>query len=61
MEANMNLRIMTLPIENQSSKSPNLRIIGSIALLAVLIAAVYALAVQFPIGPDELATFAFPP
>jgi hypothetical protein len=57
MEANMNLRV-----ENQSSKSYNLRMIGSVALVAVLlIVAVYALAVQFPIGPDELATFAFPP
>ena len=57
MEANMNRRI-----EKQSSKSHNLRIIGSVSLLAVLlIAAVCALAVQFPIGPDKLATFAFPP
>jgi hypothetical protein len=57
MEANMNLRM-----ENQSSKSYNLRMIGSVALVAVLlIVAVYALAVQFPIGPNELATFAFTP
>jgi hypothetical protein len=57
METNLNLRM-----ENQSSKSYNLWIIGSAALVAVLlIVAVYALAVQFPIGPDELATFASPP
>jgi hypothetical protein len=36
--------------------------IGSVAVIAVLlIAAVYALAVQFPIGPDKLPSFAFPP
>ena len=53
---------MNRRIEKQSSKSHNLRIIGSVSLLAVLlIAAVCALAVQFPIGPDKLATFAFPP
>jgi hypothetical protein len=58
MEANMNLRR-----ENQRAKSYNLRMIGSIAIVAVLllIVAVYAFAVQFPIGPDELARFAFPP
>jgi hypothetical protein len=57
METNLNLRM-----ENQSSKSYNLWIIGSAALVAgLLIVAVYALAVQFPIGPDELATFASPP
>jgi hypothetical protein len=57
MEANMNLRM-----KNPSSKSHDLGMIGSIALVAVLlIIAVYALAVQFPIGPDKLATFAFPP
>jgi hypothetical protein len=57
MEANMNLRT-----KKQSSKSYDLRMIGSVALVAVvLIVAVYALAVQFPIGPDKLATFAFPP
>jgi hypothetical protein len=57
MEANIMLRK-----EKQSPKSYNLRIIGSVALVAVvLIAAVYALAVQFPIGPEKLATFAFPP
>jgi hypothetical protein len=57
MEANMNLRM-----KNPSSKSYDLRMIGSIALVAVLlIVAVYALAVRFPIGPDTLATFAFPP
>jgi hypothetical protein len=56
MEANMNLRK-----ETQSSKSYDLRIIASVALVAALIVAVYALAVQFPIGPDKLATFAFPP
>jgi hypothetical protein len=54
MEANMNLRM--------ENKSYNLRMIGSISLIAVLlIVADYALAVQFPIGPGELATFAFPP
>jgi hypothetical protein len=57
MEANMTLRM-----KNPSSKSYDLRMIGSIALVAVLlIVAVYALTVQFPIGPDRLATFAFPP
>jgi hypothetical protein len=57
MEASMNLRT-----ESQSSKSRDLRTIGSASLVAVLlIVAVYALAVQFPIGPDKLATFAFPP
>jgi hypothetical protein len=57
MEANMNLRK-----ENQLSKSYDPRIIASVAFVAVLlIVAVYALAVQFPIGPDKLATFAFPP
>jgi hypothetical protein len=57
MEANMNLRM-----KNQSSNSYDLRMIGPVALVAVLlIVAVYALAVQFPIGPDKLATFAFPP
>jgi hypothetical protein len=57
MEPNMNLRG-----KNLSSKSYDLRMIGSVALIAVLlIAAVYALAVQFPIGPDKLASFAFPP
>jgi hypothetical protein len=57
MEANMNLRK-----ESQSSKSYDLRIIASVALVAVLlIVAVYVLAVQFPIGPDKLAAFAFPP
>jgi hypothetical protein len=57
MEANMNLRI-----KDQSSKSYDLRMVGSVTLVAVLlIVAVYALAVQFPIGPDKLATFAFPP
>jgi hypothetical protein len=53
MEANMNLRM-----ENKSSKAYNLRMIGSIALVGVLlIVADYALAVQFPIGPNELATW----
>jgi hypothetical protein len=57
MEASMNLRT-----KKQSSKLYDLRIIGSVALVAVLpIVAVYAVAVQFPIGPDKLATFAFPP
>jgi hypothetical protein len=57
MEANIMLRM-----EKKSSKSYNVTIIGSIAVVAVvLIAAVYALAVQFPIGPEKLATFAFPP
>jgi hypothetical protein len=57
MEANMNLRK-----ENQSSKSYDPRTIASVALVAVLpIVAVYALVVQFPIGPDKLAAFAFPP
>jgi hypothetical protein len=57
MEANMNLRM-----KNPSSKSYDLRMIGSIAFVAVLlIVAIYALAVQFPMGPDKLATFAFPP
>jgi hypothetical protein len=52
----------SLLMENQSLKSYNFRIIGSIALVVVLVmVAVFALAVQFPIGPDELATFAFPP
>jgi hypothetical protein len=54
MEASMNPSV-----ENQSSKSRDLRMIGLIAVL--LIVAIYALAVQFPIGPDKLATFAFPP
>jgi hypothetical protein len=54
MEANMNLRM-----KNPSSKSYDLRMIGCVALL--LIVAVYAFAVLFPIGPDKLATFAFPP
>jgi hypothetical protein len=54
MEANMNLRRKT-----QSSNSSDLRMIGSVALIAVLL--IVALAVQFPIGPDKLATFAFPP
>jgi hypothetical protein len=53
---------MTLCKENQSSKSYDPRIIASVVVVAVLlIVAVYALAVQFPIGPDKLATFAFPP
>jgi hypothetical protein len=57
MEANMTLRR-----KNPSSKSYGLRMIGSVALVAVLlIVAVYALAVLFPIGPDKLAAFAFPP
>jgi hypothetical protein len=57
MEANIMLRM-----EKKSSKSYNVRIIGSIAVVAVvLIAAFYALAVQFPIGPEKLAAFAFPP
>jgi hypothetical protein len=58
MEANMNFRK-----ENRWSKSYNLKVIGSVALVAVLLilAAVYALAVQFPIGAEELATFVFPP
>jgi hypothetical protein len=54
MEASMNLGM-----ENQSSKSRDLRMIALIAVL--LIVAIYALAVQFPMGPDKLATFAFPP
>jgi hypothetical protein len=54
MEASMNLRM-----ENQSSKSRDLRMIALIVML--LIVAIYALAVQFPMGPDKLATFAFPP
>jgi hypothetical protein len=58
MEANVNLRR-----KNQWSKSYNLRMIGSVAIVAVLllIVAVYAFAVQFPIGPDALVRFAFPP
>ena len=52
----------SLLMENQSLESDNFTIIGSIALVVVLVmVAVFALAVQFPIGPDELATFAFPP
>ncbi len=50
---------MNLRMENQSSKSRDLRMIALIAVL--LIVAIYALAVQFPMGPDKLATFAFPP
>ncbi len=54
---------MNLRKENQSSKSYDPRIIASVVVVAavLLIVAVYALAVQFPIGPDKLATFAFPP
>jgi hypothetical protein len=49
---------MNLRMENKSSKAYNLRMIGSVTLVAVLlIVAVSALAVQFPIGPDELATW----
>jgi hypothetical protein len=55
MEANMNLRM-----ENQPPKSYDLRTIGFVALV-LMIVAVYTLAAQFPIGPDELAAFAFPP
>jgi hypothetical protein len=55
MEANMNLRM-----ENQPSKSYDLRMIGFVTLV-LMIVAVYTLAAQFPIGPDELAAFAFPP
>jgi hypothetical protein len=53
---------MNLRTKKQSSKSYDLRMIGSVALVAaVLTVAVYALAVQFPIGPDKLAMLAFPP
>lgn len=53
---------MNLRTKKLSSNSYNVRMMGSIALVAaVLTVAVYALAVQFPIGPDKLATFAFPP
>lgn len=53
---------MNLRKANQSSKSYDLRMIASVPLVAVLlIVAVYALALQFPIGADKLATFAFPP
>jgi hypothetical protein len=54
---------MNLRMKNQSSKSYSLGMIASVALVAVLllIATLYALAVQFPISPDELSMFAFPP
>lgn len=52
---------MNRRIENQLSQSYNIRMIALAVLAVPLIAAVYALAVQFPIGPDKLATFAFPP
>jgi hypothetical protein len=56
-EANVNLRM-----KNPSSRSYDFRMVGAVALVAaLLIVAVYALAVEFPIGPDKLATFAFPP
>jgi hypothetical protein len=50
--------------KNQSSKSYDPGMISSVAVTLVavlLVVAAYALAVQFPIGPDKLATFAFPP
>jgi hypothetical protein len=55
MEANMNSRKA-----NQSPKSYNLRIIGSIALVAelLIVASAYAIAVRFPTGPQTLATWA---
>jgi hypothetical protein len=57
MEANMSIRM-----ENKSSKAYSRRMIGAVTPVAVLlIVAIYVLAVQFPINPDQLATFAFPP